>query len=110
LRQLKARGFRIVHVIPGKPAPQPPDDSAKVMLASVVAPPKLPLPRLLSNDADSVAAIAEKALQIASLGVTHSGPHSKSEPTAKHIRPSKPQKTVQTATLMPDRFDAGALR
>jgi peptidoglycan/xylan/chitin deacetylase (PgdA/CDA1 family) len=110
LRQLKERGFRIVHVVPSKPAPQPmPDDSAKVMLASA-EPAKLPWPRLLSNDADSVAAIAEKARQIASLGVTHSGSHAKSAPAAKHIRPPKRQKTVQTATLAIDRVEAGALR
>jgi peptidoglycan/xylan/chitin deacetylase (PgdA/CDA1 family) len=109
LRQLKQRGFRIVHVVPNKQAPQPrPEDTAKVMLASA-EPAKLPWPRLLSNDADSVAAIAEKARQIASLGVTHSR-QSKSEPAARHIRPHKPQKTVQTATLTFDRFAAGALR
>jgi hypothetical protein len=110
LRQLKARGFRIVHVVPGKVAPVPqPDDSPKVMMASA-SPEKLPWPRLLSNDADSVAAIAEKARQIASLGVTHSGSHRKSEPAARHIRPVKPHKIVQTATLAPDRLAASALR
>ena len=110
LRQLKARGFHIVHVVPDKVAPTPqPDDSPKVMMASA-SPEKLPWPRLLSNDADSVAAIAEKARQIASLGVTHSGSHGKSGPTARHIRPSRPQKTVQTATLTADRLEAAALR
>lgn len=111
LRQLKARGFRIVHVVPNKSAPQksPTDDSPKVMMASV-APEKLPWPRLLSNDADSVAAITEKARQIASLGLTHSNSRAKSAPTARHIRPSRPQKTVQTAVLTPDRFGAGVLR
>jgi hypothetical protein len=109
LRELKARGFRIVHVVPNKPAPKlPPEDTSKVMLASA-EPGKLPWPRLLSNDADSVAAIEEKARQIASLGVTHTRAQAKSEPTAKHIRPPKRQKSVQTATLTPDRFE-GALR
>lgn len=36
LRELKARGFHIVHVVPGRPAPQPvPVETAKVMLAAI---------------------------------------------------------------------------
>jgi peptidoglycan/xylan/chitin deacetylase (PgdA/CDA1 family) len=107
LRELKQRGFRIVHVVPGKVVPQPvPDDSAKVMMTSATSV-RMPWPRLLSNDADSVAAITEKARQIASLGVTHSGARADA-PAAKHIRRPKPEKTVQTATL-PDRYRPEAL-
>jgi hypothetical protein len=76
------------------------------MLAST-APVKMPWPRLVSNDADSVAAIAEKARQIASLGVTHSGARAQA-PAAKHIRRPKPEKTVQTA-ILPDRYRPEAL-
>jgi peptidoglycan/xylan/chitin deacetylase (PgdA/CDA1 family) len=113
LRELKARGFRVVHVIParGMPQPQPvPEDTAVVMLASA-SPDRLPWPRLLANDADSVAAITEKARQIASLGVVHSRAAAGGEPTAKHIRPRKPEKPVQSAALsIMDRAPAGALR
>jgi hypothetical protein len=112
LRELKRRGFRIVHVVPRRTAPQPapaPVEIAQVMLASA-EPAKLPWPRLLTNDADSVAAIAEKARQIASLGTVHSR-QTKSEPSAKHIRRPKPEKPVQTAELSGmDRDRAAALR
>jgi hypothetical protein len=115
LRELKARGFRIVHVVPARGIPQPqpkpvPEDTAVVMLASA-SPERLPWPRLLANDADSVAAITEKARQIASLGVVHSRSAASGEPAAKHIRPRKPEKAVQSASLsMVDFAPAGALR
>jgi peptidoglycan/xylan/chitin deacetylase (PgdA/CDA1 family) len=110
LRELKARGFHIVHVVPGKVAPQPqPDDSPNVMMASA-SPEKLPWPRLLSNDADSVAAITEKARQIASLGVVHSRPRAKVEPM-RHIRPRKPERPIQNAVLaLPDRGSIAVMR
>jgi hypothetical protein len=58
-----------------------------------------------------VAAITEKARQIASLGVVHSRSAAKGEPAAKHIRPRKPEKPVQAASLMQtDRAEVGALR
>jgi peptidoglycan/xylan/chitin deacetylase (PgdA/CDA1 family) len=108
LRELKARGFHIVHVVPGKSPSDPPVETAKVMMASA-SPEKLPIPQLLANDAESVPAIEEKARQIASLGAVHSS-RAKREPDAKHIRPSKPGKPVQTATLVtPDRYQIGAL-
>lgn len=108
LRQLKARGFHIVHVVPGKAPAQPPVETAKVMMASAL-PGKLPLPQLLSNDADSVPAIEARARQIASLGAAHSS-RAKSEPAAPHIRRPKSGKPVQTAAALPDRVEAGVLR
>jgi peptidoglycan/xylan/chitin deacetylase (PgdA/CDA1 family) len=109
LRDLKARGFHIVHVVPGKSPSAPPTETAKVMMASA-APEKLPIPRFLANDADSVPAIEAKAQEIASLGAAHSSSHAKGEPAARHIRPSKPGKPVQTATLVTsDRYQVGAL-
>ena len=107
LRELKARGFHIVHVVPGRTPSQPPVETAKVMVASAT-PEKLPIPRLLSNDAESVPAIEEKARQIASLGATRK--HARPEPAAPHIRGSKPGKPVQTAAILPTRVEAGVLR
>ena len=71
-------------------------------------PEKLPIPRLLSNDAESVPAIEEKARQIASLGATRK--HARPEPAAPHIRGSKPGKPVQTAAILPTGVEAGVLR
>ena len=107
LRELKARGFHIVHVVPGRTPSQPPVETAKVMVASAT-PEKLPIPRLLSNDAESVPAIEEKARQIASLGATRK--HARPEPAAPHIRGSKPGKPVQTAAILPTGVEAGVLR
>jgi peptidoglycan/xylan/chitin deacetylase (PgdA/CDA1 family) len=107
LRELKARGFHIVHVVPGRTPSQPPVETAKVMVASAT-PEKLPIPRSLSNDAESVPAIEEKARQIASLGATRK--HARPEPAAPHIRGSKPGKPVQTAAILPTGVEAGVLR
>jgi hypothetical protein len=95
---LKARGFHIVHVVPGKTPSQPPVETAKVMMASAASE-AMPVTQSLANDAESVPAIEQRALQIASLGVTRS--HAKQEPGANHIRRAKPGKPVQTATLLP---------
>jgi peptidoglycan/xylan/chitin deacetylase (PgdA/CDA1 family) len=108
LRDLKARGFHIVHVVPGKTPSQPPVETAKVMMASA-APEKLPIPQVISNDAESVPAIEQKLKQIASLGAVRSS-HAKSEPAARHIQRAKPGKAVQTAAVLPDRADSGVLR
>jgi peptidoglycan/xylan/chitin deacetylase (PgdA/CDA1 family) len=105
LRDLKARGFHIVHVVPGRATP--PVETAKIMMASA-SPSAVPLPQTLSNDAAGVPAIEEKVRRIASLRPQH---RAKSEPTADHPRRPKPQKPVQTATLdLPDRAEAGVLR
>jgi peptidoglycan/xylan/chitin deacetylase (PgdA/CDA1 family) len=101
LRELKKRGFRIVHVVPQRPAqPPPPTDPAEVLLAS--APAQLGWPRVLPSGTEGVDALAAKAremakiAQLASLdGRTHRG----SVPSARHIRPNKREKRVQTATL-----------
>lgn len=110
LRELKKRHFRIVHVVPERALP-PDDEQAQVMLASV-SPTALPWPRVLTNDADSVAAIAARARaaeQIAALGVV-SRKSKSGAPTAKHIKPYKPEKPVQTAILAtPDRVQTSAL-
>jgi peptidoglycan/xylan/chitin deacetylase (PgdA/CDA1 family) len=108
LRELKARGFHIVHVVPGKSPSDPPAEAAKVMMASA-SPEKLPIPQILANDAENVPAIEEKARQIASLGVTHSRSHSNSEPAARHIRRAKPGKPVQTAQALPERIEPSLL-
>jgi peptidoglycan/xylan/chitin deacetylase (PgdA/CDA1 family) len=114
LHQLKKRGFRIVHVVPGRALPLPLEEPAKVLMAS--APASLGWPRVIPNEADSIAALAAKAREmakIAQLGSrADSYPHRarKSGPTAKHIRRHRSQRTVQTAVLVvPDRFGAGAL-
>lgn len=107
LRDLKARGFHIVHVVPGK-APSQPDESPKVMMASAASE-KLPIPQLLSNDAESVPAIEERARQIASLGAAHSS-RAKPERVGTHIDRPKPSKPVQTAAALLDRVEAGVLR
>jgi peptidoglycan/xylan/chitin deacetylase (PgdA/CDA1 family) len=92
LRELKKRGFRIVHVVPGKAAPQPqPNEGPKVMVASA-SPEKLPWPRLLPNDADSVEAIEALARE-ASLGARRAARESGAE-AAKRIRPHKPEQSV----------------
>jgi peptidoglycan/xylan/chitin deacetylase (PgdA/CDA1 family) len=108
LRELKARGFHIVHVVPGKAPAQPPVETVKVMMASS-SPEKLPVSPLLSNDAESVPAIEARIRQIASLGVSHSR-HATPESAAAHSRRTKPDKQVQTAAVLPDRVEAGVLR
>jgi peptidoglycan/xylan/chitin deacetylase (PgdA/CDA1 family) len=102
LRELKKRGFRIVHVVPGKAAPQPtpPAQPGEVMMASAAA--KLPWPRLLPNDADSVEAITALARE-ASLG-THRAPRDSSRDGAKHIKSRKPERPVQSAALDMSRY------
>jgi peptidoglycan/xylan/chitin deacetylase (PgdA/CDA1 family) len=108
LRELKSRGFHIVHVVPGKSPSEPPVETAKVMMASA-SPEKVQIPQILANDAESVPAIEAKARQIASLGVVHAHPHAGSEPAARHIRRAKPGKPVQTAQVPPERLEPGLL-
>jgi peptidoglycan-N-acetylglucosamine deacetylase len=114
LRDLKKRGFRIVHVVPGRAVPQPPAEPAQVLMAS--APASLGWPRLVPNDHEGVEALAAKAreiakiAQLASLGDSYPHRARKPGPSARHIRPHRPQRPVQTATLIvPDRFRAGTL-
>jgi peptidoglycan/xylan/chitin deacetylase (PgdA/CDA1 family) len=108
LRELKARGFRIVHVVPGKAPAKPPAETASVMMASA-SPDKLPLSHLLANDAESVPAIEARLRQIAGLGVSHPR-HAGPAPAATHRRRTKPDEPVQTAAALPDRRVAGVLR
>jgi peptidoglycan/xylan/chitin deacetylase (PgdA/CDA1 family) len=109
LRALKARGFHIVHVVPGKAPQHPQPEVANVMVASASAE-KLPSPQLLLNDADGVAAIEAKVRRIAHLGVIRTGSHVRPEPVAKHIRRFRAGRRVQTASVAPvDHFRPVAL-
>lgn len=108
LRQLKARGFHIVQVVPGKSPSDPPVETAKVMMASA-SPEKLPIPQILANDAESVPAIEAKLRQIEGVGATHSHSHAESEPAKRHIHRAKPGKAVQTALVVPERIEPGLL-
>jgi len=108
LRELKKRGFRIVHVVPERPALPPPPDTGDVLLAS--APAQLTWPRVLPARSESVDALATKAREmakIAQLASLDNRVHRTSEraPSAKHIRPIKRERRVQTATLLiPNRY------
>lgn len=114
LRELKKRGFRIVHVVPERPAPPaPPVDSVQVLLAS--APAQLGWPRVLPAETESIDALAAKAREIAKIAQLASvdvRAHRArgSGPTARQIRPSKREKRVHTATLLaPSRYRPDAI-
>ena len=102
LRQLKKRGFHIVHVVPERTAPKPPPvEPAQVLMASATA--ELGWPRLVPNENESIEALAAKARQIAKItqlaSLGDSYPHRARKSAAKHLRPHKPGKRVQTAVL-----------
>jgi hypothetical protein len=103
LRELKRRGFRIVHVVPKRPQqPVPPADTTEVLLAS--APAQLELSAVRSTEAESTDAAAAKAQEMAKIASlasldNHAHRTHMPRPTGRHLRLNKRAKRMQTATL-----------
>jgi peptidoglycan/xylan/chitin deacetylase (PgdA/CDA1 family) len=96
LRELKKRGFKIVHVVPDRAAPQPVPPAPDFMIAQ---PAKPAWPRLLSNDAATLASVVAKPeLHGPHGGATTGAAETPAEAKAVRVR-KRPHKGVQTATL-----------
>jgi len=110
LRDLKQRGFKIVHVVPDRAAPQPAPIAPDFMMAAPVKP---AWPRLLSADTLNLIRAAAKAEPHGPLGDFGAGaPELPAVPKAltKTVGTGKSRKVLQTAALaIIDRYHPAAM-